>query len=125
MERVFLGCGAVAGFLGVVAGAFGAHFLKDRLSAELLNIFETGVRYQMYHALALLFVAWAYTRWPGTFVHLSGWFFIVGIIIFSGSLYLLAFTNLRWFGALTPFGGVAFLIGWLVLIWFTIKSRIG
>lgn len=108
--------------LGVAAGAFGAHALKTRLSAEMLAIFETGVRYQMYHALALLIAAWAQTRWPGALVSVSGWLFIVGIILFSGSLYLLCFTGERWLGAITPLGGLAFLAGWLCLAYAAYKD---
>ncbi len=115
MDRLFVIAGAISGFLGVAAGAFGAHALRDRLPADLLAIFETGVRYQMYHALALLGAAWAATRWPGGFATASGWLFIAGTLIFSGSLYLLSLTGMRWLGAITPLGGVAFLAGWLCL----------
>jgi uncharacterized membrane protein YgdD (TMEM256/DUF423 family) len=83
----------------------------------MFNAFEVGVRYQMYHALALLAVAWAATRWPGSAVHGAGWLFIAGTIIFSGTLYLLALAGPRWLGAITPIGGVAFLLGWLLLAW--------
>ena len=115
MDRVFLVIGAVSAFLGVAAGAFGAHGLKSRLSAEMLTVFEVGVRYQMYHAFALIVAAWAQTRWPGALVNTSGWLFLVGTALFSGSLYLLSFTGLRWIGAITPLGGVALLAGWLCL----------
>lgn len=83
----------------------------------MLASFEVGVRYQMYHALALLAVAWAHTRWPGPFVTAGGWLFVAGIIVFSGSLYALSLTGVRWLGAITPLGGVAFLAGWLCLAW--------
>ncbi|HYE64522.1 MAG TPA: DUF423 domain-containing protein [Pyrinomonadaceae bacterium] len=115
MDRVFFAIGAVSAFLGVAAGAFGAHGLKSRLSAEMLTVFEVGVRYQMYHAFALIVAAWAQTRWPGALVNTSGWLFLVGTALFSGSLYLLSFTGLRWIGAITPLGGVALLAGWLCL----------
>ena len=115
MERTFAIFGAASGFIAVAAGAFGAHALKARLSSEMLVIFETGARYQMYHALALLAVAWAATRWPGRATTASGWCFIAGTVLFSGSLYLLAFTGVRSFGAITPVGGVLFLAGWLLL----------
>ena len=115
MERLFATFGAVSGFLAVAAGAFGAHALRTRLSPDLLAAFETGVRYQMYHALALLLVAWAATRWPGPPVRAAGWLFVAGTVIFSGSLYLLALTGARGFGAATPVGGLAFLAGWLAL----------
>ena len=98
-------------------GAFAAHGLKTKLPAEMFNIFEVGVRYHMYHALALLAVAWASTRWPGGSIVAAGWLFLAGTIIFSGSLYLLSLTGLRWLGAITPLGGLAFLLGWLLLAW--------
>lgn len=122
MDRLFFTAGAIAGFLAVALGAFGAHALKSRLSADILNIFEVGVRYHFYHALALLAVAWACSRWPGSLAVASGWLFITGIVIFSGSLYLLAFSGLRWFGAITPIGGLAFLAGWLCLLAAALKN---
>jgi len=115
MDRLFATLGAVSALLAVAAGAFGAHALRSRLSADLLAAFETGARYQMYHALALLLVAWAATRWPGPPVRAAGWLFVAGTVIFSGSLYLLALTGARGFGAVTPVGGLAFLAGWLAL----------
>lgn len=117
MDRVFFALGSLSAFVAVGAGAFGAHALKARLSPELLATFEVGVRYQMYHALALLAVAWAATRWPGTYVNASGWLFVAGIVVFSGSLYALSLTGVRWLGAITPLGGAAFLAGWLCLAW--------
>jgi uncharacterized membrane protein YgdD (TMEM256/DUF423 family) len=122
MERVFFAIGAISALLGVAAGAFGAHGLKNSLSLEMLAIFETGVRYQMYHAFALIAVAWADTRFPGSLVTTAGWLFVVGTILFSGSLYLLSLTETRWLGAITPLGGVAFLAGWLCLAWASLKS---
>jgi uncharacterized membrane protein YgdD (TMEM256/DUF423 family) len=117
MVRLFwmLGCGF--GFLAVAAGAFGAHALRDRLPPDLLAVFETAARYQMYHALALLAAAWAAAQWPGSSAGLAGWFFTAGILIFSGTLYLLALTGTRWLGAITPLGGVALLVGWVLLAW--------
>lgn len=115
MDRLFFGMGSVSALLAVAAGAFGAHGLRSRLSEELLAAFETGARYQMYHALALLAVAWAHARWPGGVVSVAGWLFVGGTIVFSGSLYLLALTGQRWLGAVTPVGGAAFLLGWLAL----------
>lgn len=118
MERTFFIIGALSAFVGVAAGAFGAHALKERLSAEMLAIFEVGVRYQMYHALGLFAAAWAAARWPGaTAVVACGWLFVAGTLIFSGSLYILSLTGLRWLGAITPLGGGAFLAGWLCLAW--------
>ncbi|MCZ6753961.1 MAG: DUF423 domain-containing protein [Gemmatimonadetes bacterium] len=114
--RVFLALGSASAFLAVAGGAFGAHALRRRLDENLLAVFETGIRYQMYHALALLAVAWVMDRWGGGLVAASGWLFVVGTVIFSGSLYLLALTGQRMFGAVTPLGGVAFLAGWLVLL---------
>ena len=112
----WFGVGAVAAGLGVALGAFGAHVLKPRLALDLLEIFETGVRYHVYHALALLAVGWAATRWPeAPAVQVAGWAFAAGIVVFSGSLYLLAITGQRWLGAVTPLGGVAFLVGWAAL----------
>lgn len=117
MDRTFLALAAISAFIGVAAGAFGAHGLKSRLTADMLTIFETGVRYHMYHALALIAVAWAYSRWPSSLVSTSGWLFVVGTIVFSGSLYILSISGMRWLGAITPIGGVAFLAGWLCLAW--------
>ena len=117
LERLFYICAGVAGFLGVAFGAFGAHALKARLAPEMLAVFETGVRYQLYHALALFAAAWGCARWPGRWFNVAGWAFLAGIAVFSGSLYLLAITGERWLGALTPLGGVAFLAGWLALTW--------
>ena len=115
MSSGWFAVGALTGAIGVAIGAFGAHGLKARVSADLLAVFETGVRYQMYHALALLAVGWAATRWPGAWVTASGWLFIAGIVVFSGSLYLMTLTGARWLGAITPLGGVAFILGWIAL----------
>ena len=115
MERTFAALGALSAALAVAAGAFGAHALKGHLSPEDLSVFETGARYQMYHALALLAVAWAATRWPGSAVHAAGWLFVIGTLLFSGSLYALALSGVRWLGAITPLGGLAFLAGWVCL----------
>jgi uncharacterized membrane protein YgdD (TMEM256/DUF423 family) len=116
MDRVFFGLGAVSAMLAVGAGAFGAHALRARISPEHLAIFETGARYQIYHALALLAVAWAVSRWPGSLPVFAGWLFVLGSILFSGSLYILALTGTRWWGAVTPIGGLAFLGGWVCLV---------
>jgi len=122
MDRVFFALGALAAFIGVGLGAFAAHGLKSRLDPAMLATFEIGVRYQMYHALALLGVAWACTKWPGTLTNTAGWLFLAGILIFSGTLYALALTGIRWLGAITPLGGLAFLAGWLCLAWAALKS---
>lgn len=115
MERIFFVAGCVSAFIAVAAGAFGAHALKGRLAADMLAVFETGVRYEMYHALALIACAWAVTRWPGLLVTSAGSLFVVGTILFSGSLYALALSGTRALGAITPFGGLALLAGWLCL----------
>ncbi len=98
-------------------GAFAAHGLKNTIAPEMLAVFETGVRYQMYHAFALFAAAWGFARWQARAFTLAGWLFVAGIVIFSGSLYLMAFTGARWLGAVTPLGGLAFLAGWLCLAW--------
>lgn len=122
MDRLFFALGAIAAFVGVGLGAFAAHGLKSRLDPAMLATFEIGVRYHMYHALALLGVAWASTRWPGTWTNASGWLFVAGIVIFSGTLYALALTGVRWLGAITPLGGLAFLAGWICLAWGAYKG---
>jgi uncharacterized membrane protein YgdD (TMEM256/DUF423 family) len=122
MDRLFFALGALAAFIGVALGAFAAHGLKERLDANLLATFEIGVRYQMYHSLALLGVAWACTKWPGALTSTAGWLFVAGIVVFSGSLYVLALTGVRWLGAVTPLGGLAFLAGWICLAWAALKS---
>ncbi len=123
MERVFFGLGAISAGLAVALGAFAAHGLRSRISPEALQTFETGARYHMYHALALLAVAWAATRWPGGAVTAAGWLFVAGTLLFSGSLYLLAVTGMRVLGAITPFGGLAFILGWVALAWAAWAAR--
>jgi uncharacterized membrane protein YgdD (TMEM256/DUF423 family) len=113
MERTFATLGAVSAFLAVAAGAFGAHALRARLEPDLLAIFETGARYQMYHALGLIGVAWLLGRAPGPIATWAGWLFVAGTVLFSGSLYALALSGIRQLGAITPLGGVAFLAGWI------------
>ena len=116
MNQLFFFLGSISGGLAVALGAFGAHALRARLTPDLLTTFESGVRYQMYHALALLAVALAMTRVPTTsLLNLAGWLFVAGTLLFSGSLYLLCFTHKRWLGAITPFGGLAFIAGWVCL----------
>ncbi|HJR50260.1 MAG TPA: DUF423 domain-containing protein [Gemmatimonadales bacterium] len=116
MDRLFFALGSASALFAVGAGAFGAHALRARLTPDLLAVFETGARYQMYHALALLAAAWAVPHWPGPWPVRAGWLFLLGTLLFSGSLYTLALTGLRWLGAITPFGGVALLAGWLCLL---------
>jgi uncharacterized membrane protein YgdD (TMEM256/DUF423 family) len=115
VTRLFAIAGALMALVAVAAGAFGAHALRTRLSPEYLAVFETGARYQMYHALALFAAAWATERAPGALAQWAGWLFMIGIVLFSGSLYTLALTGIRWLGAVTPLGGVAFIAGWLCL----------
>lgn len=122
MERIFAVAGALFALTGVALGAFAAHALEGRVGPEDLQTFEIGARYQMYHALALLFTAWAATRWPGGGTTVAGWAFMVGIVVFSGSLYTLVFTGARWLGAVTPVGGVAFLVGWGALAWRIVRG---
>ena len=108
--------GGILGFLGVAFGAFGAHALRARLSAEMLAVFETGVRYQMYHAFAILIVAAAIGHLgDARLLVTAGWFFVAGVFLFSGSLYGLALTGTGILGAITPIGGLLFLIGWACL----------
>lgn len=123
MDRAFFMMGAILAGFGVAAGAFGAHALRARLTAEMLSVFETGVRYHLIHALALLAVAWAATRWPGPATSAAGWLFLVGILLFSGSLYGLSLSGIRALGAVTPVGGAAFITGWLVLAWAVWQGR--
>ena len=113
--RFWLAAGAISAGLAVAAGAFGAHALRARLTPADLATFETGARYQMYHALALVAVAWAAARAPSGTATLAGWCFVVGTVLFSGSLYLLTLSGVRWLGAITPLGGIAFLAGWAAL----------
>lgn len=115
--KLFFTLGATFAALAVTFGAFGAHALRATLTPEDLATFETGVRYQMYHALGLFAVAWAATQWEAATVTVAGWAFVVGIVVFSGSLYVLVLTGQRWLGAVTPLGGVAFIGGWVLLAW--------
>jgi uncharacterized membrane protein YgdD (TMEM256/DUF423 family) len=114
-DRLFFLLGSLSALVSVAAGAFGAHALRARLAPDLLAVFETAARYQMYHALALLAVAWAVGRWPGPLVAWAGWLFVAGTLLFSGSLYALALSGVRWLGAITPLGGLCFLAGWVCL----------
>ncbi|MDX1614816.1 MAG: DUF423 domain-containing protein [Candidatus Promineifilaceae bacterium] len=117
MDRVFILLASALMFIAVGAGAFGAHALSDYFERvpDLASIYETAVRYHMIHGLALLAVAWAAARWPGTLTTAAGYLFVAGIVIFSGSLYALSLTGVRWLGAITPIGGLAFLGGWVAL----------
>ena len=115
MDRFWAGLGAVSAFLAVALGAFGAHGLKTRVEPDLLQVFETGVRYHMYHSLGLFVVA--LLSGQGLPVKGAGWAMVVGIALFSGSLYALTLSGVRVLGAITPFGGVAFLLAWGWLAW--------
>ena len=117
MDRLFFGVGCVSAVVAVTLGAFGAHGLRGRLVPDMLMTFEIGVRYQMYHALGLLAVGLALSRWPSSAVALAGWLFIAGTLVFSGTLYGLSLTGQRWLGAVTPLGGAALIAGWIVLAW--------
>jgi uncharacterized membrane protein YgdD (TMEM256/DUF423 family) len=115
MDRLFICLGSLSAFIGVALGAFGAHALKTRLSVEALGTFEIGVRYQMYHALALVAVGIIYARWPSALASAAGGLFLAGTLLFCGSLYALALTGARWLGAIAPLGGMALLAGWVCL----------
>ena len=122
MQRLFFAFGAGFALIAVITGAFAAHTLKPKLSPDMFQVFEVAVRYQMYHALGLIAVAWAASQWSGQLITASGWLFVAGIVIFSGSLYILSLTGVRWLGAVTPIGGVAFIIGWGCLLGAVIKN---
>ncbi|MEX2115282.1 MAG: DUF423 domain-containing protein [Bacteroidota bacterium] len=115
MSKLFLVIGSLLALTGVAAGAFGAHTLRDVLSIERLEVFHTAVRYQMYHAFALFVAGWALDKYERRQFVKAGWMFLAGVALFSGSLYILVATEVRWLGAVTPVGGMAFLAGWFFL----------
>ena len=115
MDKTFFALGALLGCIGVTAGAFGAHALEARLSTEQMEWFELAARYQMIHALALIAAAWAAQRWPSGMVNTGGWLLFVGVLIFCGTLYAMAFGAPRILGAVTPIGGLSLILGWLLL----------
>lgn len=115
MEGQWFALGCALMVLGVAAGAFAAHGLKGRLSTDNLDVWQTAARYHIYHALGLLAVAWATTRWSSGLVPAAGWLFVAGIVLFAGSLYVLALTDIKVLGAITPLGGLCFLTGWASL----------
>ena len=123
-SRHFICLGAINGFLAVAFGAFAAHALKNLLSAGLLEVFQIGVEYQAMHALALLAVGLLGRDGRSRVLNLAGWAFATGILLFSGSLYILALTDIRWMGAVTPFGGTAFLLGWGALAWHAARRTV-
>lgn len=117
MQKLFLLSGSILGGLGVMIGAFGAHALKSMLEAtQRIDTFETAVKYQFYHALALLFIGLLVGRFPEKIFGYAGYSFLAGVFIFSGSLYILCFTGVKWWGAITPIGGVFMIIGWILLL---------
>ncbi len=116
LARALAASGATLALLAVALGAFGAHALRARLEPRDLEIFETAVRYQMYHALALLGIAWLSTRLGDLLIGWAGWLMVAGTLVFSGSLYLLVLTGPRWLGAITPIGGVLMIAGWLLVV---------
>jgi uncharacterized membrane protein YgdD (TMEM256/DUF423 family) len=120
--KILLSIAAFSAMLSVVLGAFAAHGLKSKLSENLLNTFQTGVQYQMYHSLALILLVILYRQMPQALLVYSASFMFAGIILFSGSLYMLALTQIKWFGPVTPLGGVCFIIGWALLIIATLKG---
>ena len=123
MDRLFFVLGSVFLFLAVGIGAFGAHSLQSTFGPGMAEVYETGVRYQFYHALGLVAVAFAISRWPNaTLAPLAGWLFVAGIVLFSGSLYLLSVSGARVLGAITPLGGLCFLAGWAILVWTVVKA---
>ena len=122
VDKTFLLCGATAAFLAVAFGAFGTHALRGRLSPEMLAAFESAVRYQMYHALALVLVALVMGRMSGWLVQTAGWCFVAGIVLFCGSLYALTLSGATALGAVTPIGGLLFLVGWACLVLFAIGA---
>lgn len=116
MARLFISLGAFAGLLGVAIGAFGAHALRGRLDEYARGIFETAVQYHFIHALALLAVGLLALQAPGSaLLRSAGWLFVIGLLLFSGSLYLLSVSGVRWLGAITPLGGLAFMAAWACL----------
>jgi uncharacterized membrane protein YgdD (TMEM256/DUF423 family) len=132
MDRLLTVVGAVSGAVAVTVGAFGAHALRERLSPEALATFETGVRYHFYHVFGILAAGAAAGAWPGRhagggarLARLAGWLFLAGTFLFSGSLYLLALSGVRWLGAITPLGGVAFIAGWVALAGAAWRGREG
>lgn len=123
MSKTFLALGAIFGALAVAGGAFGAHALKHQLDADRWALFEMAARYQMYHALALLATGYAIDRWPSASATSAGWLFVIGTLIFCGTIYALAFGSPRWFGAITPIGGVCLISAWVLLAFSAFQRR--
>ena len=125
LERVWIAAGAAFGLLAVLAGAAGVHTLRNVLDTDALRIFETAMRFQMFHALALLAIGALSSRWTSGLVNAAGWLFIAGVLIFSGSLYILAITDIGVFGAVAPIGGLRLMLGWAMLIIGAMRKRLG
>jgi len=124
MSKLVIMLAGINGFLAVSLGAFAAHALRDRLSPELLNTFQTGVQYHMYHALALFGIGLMMINFPASSIlRISAYLMLAGLVFFSGSLYLLSITGIRWLGAITPIGGVFFLVAWALIVWFAAKQQ--
>lgn len=123
MGALWFAIGSILGAAAVALGAFGAHALKSRVEPDLLAVWQTAVTYHLVHVLALLATAWASERWPTPWTNAAGWLFVIGITIFSGSLYLLVISGQRWLGAITPIGGIAFIAGWVVLAVGVLRMR--
>jgi uncharacterized membrane protein YgdD (TMEM256/DUF423 family) len=119
--KVFALMGSIFAFLSVATGAFGAHALTQRVDGRMLEIWETAARYQMYHALALFVVAWLVSQTQATSAVVAGWAFAAGIVVFSGSLYVMVLSGHKWLGAITPIGGVAMLVGWFCCVLAALK----
>ena len=122
MIKIVLSCAALSAMLSVVFGAFAAHGLKNKLSETLINTFQTGVQYQMYHSLAIILLVILYRQMPQSLLLYSAGFMFADIVLFSGSLYMLALTQIKWFGPVTPIGGVCFIVGWALLIVAALKG---
>jgi uncharacterized membrane protein YgdD (TMEM256/DUF423 family) len=121
--KLFLSMGSLLGLAAVVIGAFGTHGLKARLSPEMLAVYQTGVQYHFYHALGLVLVGLAFFHLPeSTILRASGWLMAAGIVLFSGSLYALALTGEKWFGAIAPLGGTAFILAWGAFAWAVLRT---
>ena len=124
MSKLVIMLAGINGFLAVSLGAFAAHALRDRLSPELLNTFQTGVQYHIYHALALFGIGLMMINFPASSIlRISAYLMLAGLVFFSGSLYLLSITGIRWLGAITPIGGVFFLAAWALIVWFAAKQQ--
>lgn len=123
MHKLFLIISAISGLLAVGLGAFGAHALKNKLQSEgTLDTYQTAVQYQFYHTLALIGIAFLLTKYQSQWLSYAGYSMILGILIFSGSLYVLCFTGMRWLGAITPIGGLLFILGWVFLLITAMKT---